>query len=282
MARRRLANNHVLDVGVTQSCKSISQVNSSFLVSGASVLTLGVETSGLVGAVALRRGGETLDALSLEQVGRRHAQTLIAEVGSLLNRHGISPQQIEVVAVSVGPGSFTGLRVGIVFAKTLAFALGCRLVAVDTFRIIAATCPADVSQVFVVADAQRGDLFVGHYLREATVLSANPTSWIRHGDITIEPSEGWCQNFANASGSMSVVAGPAAELLRSRLPTHVRVLDEASHEPHAGMVAELGEKLAKASEFADPWTLEPFYLRRSAAEEKAANLPTDLVARNSL
>ncbi len=73
------------------------------------------------------------------------------------------------MAVSVGPGSFTGLRVGVVCAKTLAYANGCQLAAVDTLEAIAANSPADVVSVHVIADAQRGDLFVADYCRKSIV-----------------------------------------------------------------------------------------------------------------
>ena len=69
--------------------------------------------------------------------------------------------------MSVGPGSFTGLRVGVVCAKTLAYATGARLAAVDTLEAIAANSPPDVETVHVITDAQRGDLFVGTYRRTA-------------------------------------------------------------------------------------------------------------------
>ena len=230
-----------------------------------SLLTLGVETSGLAGAVALRRGGETVATVSIEQVGRRHAQTLVSEVDALLRRHGLTARQLEVIAVSIGPGSFTGLRVGVVFAKTLAYAVGCRLAAVDTFRAIAASSPKDVSEVFVVSDAQRGDLFVGRYVRDPAGSRDESGVWSRRGDISIEPADAWCRQRNEGS----VVSGPAVESLRPSLPPSVRVLDPEFRLPRADLIAALGEQQATSNDLADLWTLEPFYLRRSAAEEKS-------------
>ena len=232
------------------------------------VLTLSVETSGMIGAVALRRAGQPIESVSLQQAGRRHAQTLVAEVDAMLSRSDLTAKQLEVVAVSIGPGSFTGLRVGVVFAKTLAYAIGCRLAAVDTFRAIAAACPADVSEVFVVSDAQRGDLFVGRYeLEEA----ANGPA--RRGEITIESADSFYQRVREIAGSRSNIAisGPAAATVQAALPSDVRVLAAEHHHPRADFVAQLGERQALAGELVDPWQLEPFYLRRSAAEEKAAS-----------
>ncbi len=247
-----------------------------------SLLTLGVETSGLTGAVVLRRDGETIESVTLQQAGRRHAQTLISEVDALLRRANLTAKQLQVVAVSIGPGSFTGLRVGVVFAKTLAYAVGCRLIAVDTFRAIAAASPRDVTEVFVVSDAQRGELFVGRYFMDDSesdhtnptrkrgnsteesslarrVSVANP---IRQGEIIIEPADSFCRRAGEIA-----VSGPAG----ATLPPTMRILAPEFHLPRAEFIAALGEQQALAGEQSDLWKLEPFYLRRSAAEEKAAS-----------
>lgn len=235
-------------------------------------LTLGVETSGLAGAVALRRGGETIETVSIEQVGRRHAQTLVSVVDTLLRRHGLTAKKLELIAVSIGPGSFTGLRVGVVFAKTLAYAVGCRLAAVDTFRAIAAASPSDVSEAFVVANAQRGDLFVGHYIRKASDFAENDiANWSRVAEISIEPMDTWCRLCSEIADSQPSIAvsGSAAELVSANLPATVRVLGPEYRSPQADFIAQLGQHQAQAGEFAELWALEPFYLRSSAAEEKA-------------
>ena len=232
------------------------------------LLTLGVETSGMNGSVALCRAGQTVESVSLQQAGRRHAQTLVAEVDAMLRRAGLSSQQLNVVAVSIGPGSFTGLRVGVVFAKTLAYAIGCRLATVDTFRAIAAASPANVSEVFVVSDAQRGDLFVGRYaLGDST---SGPT---RLGEITIESAVSFGQRIQEIAASRTDIAitGPAAATLQTVLPPSVRVLAPELQHPRAEFIAALGEQQALVGELSDPWLLEPFYLRRSAAEEKTTS-----------
>ncbi len=225
-----------------------------------SLLTLGVETSGLIGAVVLRRDGESIESVTLQQAGRRHAQTLVSEVDALLRRANVKAKQLQVVAVSIGPGSFTGLRVGVVFAKTLAYAIGCRLIAVDTFHAIAAASPHDVTEVFVVSDAQRGELFVGRYSRADTATV--DTSPIRQGEILIEPADSFCRRAGEIA-----VSGPSA----ATLPPTMRVLAAEFHLPRAELIAALGEQQALAGEQSDLWGLEPFYLRRSAAEEKAAS-----------
>ena len=235
------------------------------------VLTLAIETSGRAGEVALARDGACLEERGLRQAGRRHAQSLVVEIDELLRAHGFAPQAVNLVAVSIGPGSFTGLRVGVVCAKTFAWATGAVLVAVDTFACIAENAvgvqasaglePPEggtPTRVFVIGDAQRGDLYLGEYIRDGS------GAFVRAGPIHIVPAEEWCRSRSPAD----VVTGPGVEPYSDLLNGRCRVLPAEFREPRAAIVARLGERMLAAGETADPFTLEPFYLRKSAAEEK--------------
>src|SRR5687768_2419931 len=108
------------------------------------MLVLSIETSGTGGSIALVDDRACLAERSLSQAGRRHARTLVFELKQLLAEREVAPGDLGAVAVSIGPGSFTGLRVGVVCAKTLAYAVSTKLVAVDTFLAIAAQSPDGV------------------------------------------------------------------------------------------------------------------------------------------
>src|SRR5437773_12528724 len=95
-----------------------------------------LETSGRVGQVALARGATLLRTQRLDEA-RRHARDLAPAVAQLLQAERWQPRDLDAVLVSRGPGSYTGLRVGIMSAKALAYAVGCLLLAVDTFAAIA-------------------------------------------------------------------------------------------------------------------------------------------------
>lgn len=219
---------------------------------------LGVETSGAGGEIALLRDDEVLAEQPLAQAGRRHAQTLISEVDQVLRRFGLKPRECDAVAVSHGPGSFTGLRVGIVFAKTLAYATGCRLAAVETFAAIAANSPSDVSEVWVIEDAQRGDLFVGRYRREPN------SQWRNTSAVSIVPAEEWLATRT----AEDVLTGPGLRKLPRQPAPPARILDQEVWFPRAATIARLGRSQIEAGQVDDPWSLRPFYLRKSAAEEK--------------
>jgi tRNA threonylcarbamoyladenosine biosynthesis protein TsaB len=221
------------------------------------VLVLAIETSSPAGSVALLQADRCLAERPLE-LGVRHGQTLIPEIGRLLAEGGYQPRACELIVVSTGPGSFTGLRVGIVCAKTLAYVTGCPIAAVDTHLAIATNSPEDVGKVAVVSSAQRGDLFVSTFARLALgdFESVEPLHSVTQAD--------WLQRLS----ADDVVSGPGCARLFEGGAQGVRVLESSHWRPQAGVVGRLGYRQALSGNTADPWTLEPSYLRLSSAEEK--------------
>ncbi len=226
------------------------------------MIVIGIETSGLSGSVALNRNGQCLESRSLDQVGRRHAQTLVLELQRLLAGQHLTPRDVKAVAVSRGPGSFTGLRVGLVCAKTFAYATGCQFVAVDTFAAVAMNCPSDAGDVWVVEDAQRGDLFAGRYhVRE-------DGGWEQASPIEVVCAETWLP-MRTADETIT-----GRGLLRCDLSlTQARCLTgDDVIRPTASAVASRGERMLMDRQSAadvdfDFWKAVPFYIRQSAAEE---------------
>lgn len=223
------------------------------------MITLGIETSGQQGSVALCRDGELLDERDLSRDGQRHARALVPELRELLSVNALTPQDVQTLAVSIGPGSFTGLRVGVVCAKTWAYATGSRLIAVDTLLAVAEQAGESAQRLQVVSDAQRNELFVAHCERTSEGV------WIRHGEIAIVPAREWTAGLS----ADDVVSGPGLVKLAEHLSDRCRVLSPETWHPSARTIARLGERAARAGHSDDLWTLEPRYLRKSAAEEKA-------------
>ena len=223
---------------------------------------LGIETSGLSGSVALVRDGHSLECRSLDQPGRRHAQSLVLEIRDMLAAHQLTPSQVDAVAVSRGPGSFTGLRVGLVCAKTFAFATGCRFVAVDTFITVAMNCPPEIHDLWVVDDAQRGDLIAGRYLRTGD-------NWSLTAPVAIVEAENWLAKRT----SDEVITGRG--LLRydvesfpgQYLTNGSIVVPIASSVAHLGIQMLQNQDASPGSDDFDYWKSIPFYMRPSAAEE---------------
>jgi tRNA threonylcarbamoyladenosine biosynthesis protein TsaB len=219
---------------------------------------LGIETSGFTGSIALQRDDGSVFTRTLSKEGRRHAQSLLLEIEGLFQDQKISPRDCSAVAVSWGPGSFTGLRVGVVCAKTWAFATEGQVALVDTLLAIAENSPADVDEIYILADAQRGDFFVGQYKRDTA------SAFQRIGEIQILPADAWIAD----RNPQEIVSGPGAEKRRETLAKQCIVLESKYCYPQADKIVQLGFQQLTAGQFNDIWSLEPFYLRQSSAEEK--------------
>jgi tRNA threonylcarbamoyladenosine biosynthesis protein TsaB len=219
------------------------------------MLTLALETSGPLGSIALQEEGHVLGDRMLE-LGRRHGQALVSEIGRLFAACGKSPRDCRLVAISIGPGSFTGLRVGVTCAKTLAYATGCQVVAVDTLHAIACNSPADVASIQVVSDAQRGNLFIRDYTRSPT------GEWVAQGAMRIASASSW----VDALVPDNTVTGPALEKYGSLVAGRCRIVEAEFRVPRAATVARLALKSLASHGPIDPWTLEPLYFGPSSAE----------------
>jgi tRNA threonylcarbamoyladenosine biosynthesis protein TsaB len=222
-------------------------------------MILAIETSGTAGSVALVSSTGPVAETELPATGRRHARMLVPEIKLLLERQAVQLSSLTGVAVSIGPGSFTGLRVGVVCAKTLAYALQIPILAVDTFQAIAVRqVDVQADELAVIADALRGEVFVRNYRR-------TPNSWEASSAGQIVPLEDWLQ----ALPPDMPVTGPGLSLLQGHPARTFQLLPSELADPRATAIGMLGREQLLAGELADPWLLEPHYIRRSAAEEKA-------------
>jgi tRNA threonylcarbamoyladenosine biosynthesis protein TsaB len=218
--------------------------------------TLGLETSTRNGSVAISDGDDILRSRSLGGQAQKHATVLFQELQALLSDVGIAPRRIGRIGVSIGPGSFTGLRIGVVAAKTIAWALECELKAIDSFLAVALAAPEAVTDLIVVGDAQRGDLFVGRYHRHENGL------WCPQGNIEIVPAN---QFLSSLSGD-ETISGPGTSRYLPQLQETARVLDKSLRTPQAQAICRLAER--EDIPASDCWSLKPLYFRESSAEEK--------------
>lgn len=225
--------------------------------------------------IALLANGDVAAERLVPMEGSRRSSALIAEVDAACHIAGITPQQIELVAVSLGPGSFTGLRIGVTFAKTLAFAVGCRIVGVNTLHAIAessdpVTCQAAQS-IHVVADAQRGEVFYQPFIRTADPEQMSSDQW----SPVWRPAS--AREIINANAlparlpDASCLVGPAVNRYRDEWASTGKdfVLDHC--ECRAMHIARLGMTLF-ATQQHSAWSLLPDYGRLSSAEEKRGDV----------
>ncbi len=209
---------------------------------------LAIETSAATGSAAVL-DDEGLVAEKDFGEGARHGRDLLPTIDALL---GGDPASVDLVAVSAGPGSYTGLRVGITFAKTLGVQSGTPVVSVSSLDVIAANV-AEERPLCVVVDARLGQVYVARYdVARKKVLN----------DAVLSPSEA-------AAGLSREVLVVGDGLVRHRdvfAAVATVVDDETLWRPRAANVSRLGLAKFKEQGTEDADGLVPQYLRRPQAE----------------
>lgn len=216
-----------------------------------------LETSARGGRVGLAVEGAIAREIALDPA-RRHARDLVPTAGTLLAEFGLVPKSLTGVMVSVGPGSFTGLRVGVISAKALAFATGCRLVAVPTFAAIAEMAPEECLELDAISDGLKGLVYAQRFRRTAD-------GWEPANELRLLPATEWATGLTEETW----VGGPGIDVARQTIPPGVRTLPPESRLPTAEAVFRAGSRIPPL-DAAGIALLEPTYLRPSSAEEQAA------------
>jgi tRNA threonylcarbamoyladenosine biosynthesis protein TsaB len=224
---------------------------------------LGIETSGEEAAVAVV-GPDGVLAEETSPHGMQLSRSLQPRVQAVLQAAGLEPRDLEGIAVSIGPGSFTGLRIGVTTAKSLAYALGLAAAPVPTLQALAAEhpLPEDVLLVAIVS-ASPADLYTALFQWQAGKLEA------RAQELLL-PTMDLARVIGNTPMKVAVVGdpGPHRAKLGEALTGRGSFL-EGPAAPRASTRAELGRRMLTEGGGIEPHALVPRYLRASAAEVKA-------------
>lgn len=223
---------------------------------------LAIETSTMLGGIAILDETEGLIFESRLNVRTTHSERLMTEIDHALKQAGNKISDFDAFAVGIGPGSFTGLRIGLSTVKGFSFATGKPVVAVPTLEAFAWNFPYSIYPVCPMLDARKGEVY-------ATVFKWRDGCFEKIVDeISIKPAE-----LLRELDGPVVFAGEGAVLYRAVITGVIG--DNAIFAPEHLMVpspagmAYLGLKKALAGDFSDPASLVPFYIRRSEAEVKA-------------
>jgi tRNA threonylcarbamoyladenosine biosynthesis protein TsaB len=216
------------------------------------MLVLAVDTSGKYGSIALARCGpgegcETIEVVALE--GGTFSAQLVPQIAALLVKHGFGKQAIGGFAVASGPGSFTGLRVGLAAIKGLAEIMGKPIATVSLLEAAAVSSGA-AGNLLAALDAGRGEIYVGEYELGTTI------SMRRESLLTRE-------EFADSAQGRQVVT-PDKSVVEVARQIGLNVMD--IERPRSDVIAQLGWRKIRAGEIISPEGLEANYIRRSDAE----------------
>jgi len=228
------------------------------------VTVLGIETATTVTAVGIVRDGKVLaDVSEATTVG--HAGQLPAMVARALGEADLTLEDVDGLGVSVGPGSFTGLRVGLSFAKGVAFSGGCRLVGVGTLDALAAVAPDRYAIVATILDARRGETYLAIFRREGGKLRRCG------GDRALTPGEAFEAVLEEAGSTRPAIvlgdgAGRYPEAFAELTKSGIESATFSEIRPHGGAVALIAEGRLERGELDRLESLVPVYVRASAAE----------------
>jgi tRNA threonylcarbamoyladenosine biosynthesis protein TsaB len=223
------------------------------------VLILGIETATPQVGCAIG-AHEGVRASFHAAKGRRHAESLVPGIDFIRRQAGIELDEIGAVAADVGPGLFTGLRVGVASAKAMAMALRVPVIGVSSLDLLAFPVRWTSRHIVSVVDARRGEVFYGFYRQV-------PGGVQRVSGHRIGTPDQLCSEI-QATGEECLAVGDGALRYRGALEelTRVEIGEAGLAYPSAGSLVQLAHARALREEFINSWELQPIYLRKADAE----------------
>ncbi len=225
------------------------------------MLTLAVDTSTITASCAVAENGRILSELNI-QYGKTHSQKIIPMIKTVLKMIEKDFTDIDLYAASTGPGSFTGLRIGVVTVKAMAYAHNKPVCAVPTLDALAFSMPDFKGVITPMMDARNNQVYTALYKKENNQLQ----KLIPEAGIHIDE---WIEELINQNEDV-LVLGDAAPLHLNRMQEILKDrLVSASSQlsfSRASAVALLAEHAYSDNKSMDAFDLTPFYLRKSQAE----------------
>ncbi|TAN41189.1 MAG: tRNA (adenosine(37)-N6)-threonylcarbamoyltransferase complex dimerization subunit type 1 TsaB [Nitrospirae bacterium] len=239
---------------------SCRKLNIRTTLQEASMLILALDTSTMLGGAALMQD-DLLIAESRLNVKITHSERVMTEIDAILSRSGLSLQDVDIFGIAAGPGSFTGLRVGLSTIKGLVYATGKKLVSVSTLEALAWNVPFSAYDVCPILDARKKQVYTGIF------------SWSGAGFSTLMPERATAlEDLLEKINVPTVFLGDGVPIYRSRIEQKLgdKAIFAPPHKsvPAPANTAYLCVQKARREEFEDPIALTPAYLRKSEAELK--------------
>ena len=244
------------------------------------MLVLGIEPATMQVGCAIG-GHEGVLASTHHCKGRRHAETLTPMIEWVTQQAEIELSELGAIAVDVGPGLFTGLRVGIATGKAMAYALNVPMVGVSSLDLIAFPMRYSPRLIAAIIDARRGEVFHALYRQVPGGLQRVSEPGVSSpADLASE---------LQATGEELLLVGDGARRYAEVFEevAYVEVCEPGQAFPNAGSLVQLAHAQALREEFVQHWELQPVYLRKPDAEinwktrESAQTVLPDVAATES-
>ena len=223
---------------------------------------LSIDTSSQVSSVAVLSAERVAAEISM-QGALKHSETLMPHIETALRMARVEKSELEGIAVSIGPGSFTGLRIGLASAKMMAYALHIPLIAVPTLEALAHHYICEGVRLVPMMDAQKGNVYAQEFV------------WRMDGDalklqeirpLAILPLTEVIAGLENVEQPVILLGDAMQKKTTLALPATVRLAPIHARMPRAACVGLTALTRLARGEMDDPMTAAPLYLRRSEAE----------------
>jgi tRNA threonylcarbamoyladenosine biosynthesis protein TsaB len=211
-------------------------------------LILNIETATKNCSVSLSNEGKTIVCKELAEQNFSHAEKLHLFIGEVLSENKFTFSDLKAVAVSQGPGSYTGLRIGVSSAKGLCYALGIPLIAIDTLQLLAKQIQVENGIILPMIDARRMEVFTAFYASNYTQIR----------NVQAEIID---ENSYNEINDILHLVGDGTEKFKNTLTSAKFVFHTDVIYPSANEMSELSYEKFQKQEFVDVAYFEPFYLK---------------------
>jgi len=209
---------------------------------------LNIETATKNCSVALAKEGITVLCKEIAEEGYSHAERLHVFIEEIIKETGITFQDISAIAVSQGPGSYTGLRIGVSAAKGLCYALGVPLIAVDTLQVLASQAKVSNGLIIPMLDARRMEVY-------SAIFASN------HENIRAVQAEVITENSFEDLQETIYFVGDCAEKCKPVLTKENFIFLEEIKYPSAKEMSFLSFEKYKKNDTVDVAYFEPYYLK---------------------
>ena len=223
---------------------------------------LSIDTSSQVSSVAVLSAERVAAELSM-QGALTHSETLMPHIGTALEMARVKKEELDGIAVSIGPGSFTGLRIGLAAAKMMAYALHIPLIAVPTLEALAHHTICEGVRLVPMMDAQKGNVYAQEFAWEA---GADGLMLCEKHQLVILPLSEVLAGLAESAQPVLLLGDAMQKKSAEALPAGVRLAPIRARMPRAACVGLAALTRLARGAVDDPVTITPLYLRRSEAE----------------
>lgn len=237
---------------------------------------LGIDTSSMAASVAVIEDNKLICEYTIN-TKKTHSQKLMPMIENMLGLSDLNVREIDAIAVCEGPGSFTGLRIGMATAKAIAHVNDIPVIGVNSLEALAANMNLCDKKICSILDAQRNQVYTGRYQYEGTKL-------VEIKEIGIQQIDELLEELAQ-SGEQWILVGEAVYKYEDKIReiSNIEIPAASNNVTKAGSLCSVAKvKFDEGKDIFDCYTVNPLYIRKSQAEEQYEEKQRKLEAEKKL